>query len=149
MPEDPAAANGLERFLTAQEPVFAQVVQELRSGRKTSHWIWFIFPQFRGLGRSPTAEYFGIRCFDEARAYAAHPALGARLKLTTRLVNAIDGRSIREILGSPDDTKFHSCMTLFARAALDLGDDAEPFVEALDKYFDGTLDPLTAARLPP
>jgi uncharacterized protein (DUF1810 family) len=144
-----SAANGLERYLQAQEPVFGQVVEELRCGRKTSHWIWFIFPQIKGLGRSPTAEYFGLESLDEARAYAAHAILGARLRLVTELVNEIREHSIQEILGFPDDLKFRSCMTLFARAYRDNGADPEPFVRALEKYFSGTPDPLTLARLPP
>jgi uncharacterized protein (DUF1810 family) len=139
----------LQRYLDAQEPVFDRVVEELRRGRKTSHWIWFTFPQIKGLGRSATAEYFGLQSLDEARAYAAHPVLGPRLRLLTELVNAIPGRSIQEILGSPDDLKFRSCMTLFARACRDNGADPEPFVRALDKYFAAAPDPLTLARLPP
>ncbi len=144
-----SVANGLERYLEAQEPVFGQVVEELRRGRKTSHWIWFIFPQIKGLGRSPTAQYFALESLDEARAYAAHGILGARLRLVTELVNHIGERSIQEILGSPDDLKFRSCMTLFARASRDNGADPEPFVRALEKYFSGTPDPLTLAQLPP
>jgi uncharacterized protein (DUF1810 family) len=144
-----SAADGLERYLDAQEPAFARVIDELRRGRKTSHWMWFIFPQIKGLGRSSTAEYFGLRSLDEARAYANDPVLGPRLRLVTELVNAIDERSIHEILGSPDDLKFRSCMTLFARAYRDNGGDPEPFVRALDKYFAGKPDPLTLARLPP
>ena len=139
----------MERYLEAQEPVFGQVVEELRRGRKTSHWIWFIFPQIKGLGRSPTAQYFALESLDEARAYAAHGILGARLRLVTELVNHIGERSIQEILGSPDDLKFRSCMTLFARASRDNGADPEPFVRALEKYFSGTPDPLTLAQLPP
>jgi uncharacterized protein (DUF1810 family) len=144
-----SVASGLERYLEAQEPVFGQVVEELRRGRKTSHWIRFIFPQIKGLGRSPTALYFALESLDEARAYAAHGILGARLRLVTELVNNIGERSIQEILGSPDDLKFRSSMTLFARASRDNGADPEPFVWALEKYFSGTPDPLTLAQLPP
>jgi uncharacterized protein (DUF1810 family) len=143
------AAEGLERYLEAQEPVFDRVVEELRRGRKSSHWMWFIFPQIKGLGRSATAEHFGLESLDEARAYARHPILGARLRLVTGLVNAIAERSILEILGSPDDLKFRSCMTLFARAYRDNGGDPEPFLRALAKYFAGAPDPLTLARLRP
>jgi uncharacterized protein (DUF1810 family) len=139
----------MERYLQAQAPVFDRVVDELRRGRKTSHWMWFIFPQIKGLGRSAPAEYFGLASLDEARAYAAHPVLGARLRLVTELVSGIAGSSIQEILGSPDDLKFRSCMTLFARAYRDNGGDPEPFLRALDKYFAGSPDPLTLARLPP
>jgi uncharacterized protein (DUF1810 family) len=142
-----AAATSLERYLEAQESVFGQVLDELRRGHKTSHWIWFIFPQINGLGRSATAERFGVRSLEEARAYADHPVLGPRLRLVTELVNAVAERSIQQILGSPDDLKFRSCMTLFARAYRDNGGDPEPFVRALDKYFAGTPDPLTLARL--
>jgi uncharacterized protein (DUF1810 family) len=140
-------ARGLKRYVDAQEPVFGQVLDELRRGRKTSHWMWFIFPQIKGLGRSRTAEYFGLESLEEARAYAHHPVLGPRLTLVTELVNAVAGRSIEEILGSPDDLKFRSCATLFAQAYRDNGADPEPFVRALDKYFAGNADPLTLARL--
>jgi uncharacterized protein (DUF1810 family) len=146
---DKGAADGLERYLDAQGPVFDRVLEELRSGCKTSHWMWFIFPQIKGLGRSATAEHFGLRSLDEARAYADHPVLGPRLRLVTELVNAIAERSIQQILGSPDDLKFRSCMTLFARACRHRGGDSQPFVHALDKYFAGNPDPLTLARLPP
>jgi uncharacterized protein (DUF1810 family) len=146
MDKDSAAA-GLERYLEAQDPVFSRVVDELRRGRKSSHWMWFIFPQIKGLGRSPMAERFAIQSLEEARAYARHPVLGTRLCLATELVNAVAEGSIREILGSPDDLKFRSCATLFARAYRDNGADPEPFVRALDKYFAGEPDPLTLARL--
>jgi uncharacterized protein (DUF1810 family) len=145
---DKGSADGLERYLEAQEPVFGRVLDELRRGRKASHWMWFIFPQIKGLGRSATAEYFGLRSLDEARAYAAHPVLGPRLRLVTELVNGVAECSIQQILGSPDDLKFRSCMTLFARAYRDNGGDPEPFVRALEKYFAGAPDPLTLARLP-
>jgi uncharacterized protein (DUF1810 family) len=104
------ATAGLGRYLEAQEPVFGRVLDELRRGCKTSHWMWFIFPQIKGLGRSATAEYFALRSLDEARAYADHPVLGSRLRLVTELVTAIPERPIQEILGSPDDLKFRSCM---------------------------------------
>jgi len=149
MTRNSTAADGLVRYLDAQEPVFAGALEELRRGRKTSHWMWFIFPQFKGLGRSPAAERFAIGSLEEAQAYAAHPVLGPRLILVTELVNAIAERPLEEILGSPDDLKFRSCMTLFERAYRDNGGDPEPFVRALDKYFSGRRDPLTLARLPP
>jgi uncharacterized protein (DUF1810 family) len=139
----------LERYLEAQDAIFDRVVEELRAGRKTSHWIWFIFPQIKGLGRSATADYFAIQSLDEACAYVHHPVLGARLRLATELVNQVEGRSIREILGSPDDLKFRSSMTLFARACGGEGGDPAPFVRALDKYFAGQPDPLSLERLPP
>jgi uncharacterized protein (DUF1810 family) len=143
------ACNGLRRYLEAQEPVFDRVLEELGRGCKTSHWMWFIFPQIKGLAGSATAEYFSLQSLDEARAYAAHAVLGPRLRRATLLVNAVADRSIQEILGSPDDLKFRSCMTLFARACRDNGTDPVPFVRALDKYFAGQTDPLTLARLPP
>jgi uncharacterized protein (DUF1810 family) len=135
--------HGLQRFVDAQGRVFEQVCAELRSGRKTSHWIWFIFPQIKGLGRSAMAEEFAIRSLQEAEAYLAHPVLGPRLRKCTELVTTLDGCSIRQILGSPDDLKFRSSMTLFARASHD-----EPvFVEAIRKYFAGEPDALTLGRL--
>jgi len=117
----------LKRFLDAQDPVYERVCGELRKGRKESHWIWFIFPQLRGLGSSQTAARFGISSRQEAEAYLEHPVLGPRLRECTSLVNLIEGRSIDQIFGYPDDLKFRSCMTLFAEA------DATPgvFTEAL------------------
>ena len=131
------------RFLEAQEPVYAQVCAELRAGRKTSHWMWFIFPQIAGLGASAMARTFAIASLEEARAYLRHPVLGPRLEECCRLVNRIEGRTIGEIFGYPDDLKFRSSMTLFAHAA----DDNTVFQEALDKYFGGEFDPLTLERL--
>jgi uncharacterized protein (DUF1810 family) len=128
-----------ERFVAAQEPVFDTVCAELRAGRKTSHWMWFIFPQLQGLGRSPTAMHFGIASLAEAESYLRHPVLGPRLRTATGLMNGIQGRSIREILGSPDDLKFRSCMTLFSRATRDNA----AFIEALNKYYAGEPDPIT------
>lgn len=133
----------LRRFLDAQDPVFGEVCSELRRGLKESHWIWFIFPQITGLGRSATAEEFAIGSLDEARAYLAHPVLGPRLRDCTRLVNSVEGRSIHQIFGFPDDLKFRSCMTLFARAT----EDNQVFNDALRKYFGGEQDELTLARL--
>jgi uncharacterized protein (DUF1810 family) len=129
----------LERFLDAQAGQYEQVLAELRAGRKRSHWIWFIFPQMKGLGHSPQSEYYGIGSLDEATAYARHPLLGPRLVECVELVNRVKGRSIRDILGTPDDLKFRSCMTLFARAA----EDEPVFNAALDQYFSGEPDPLT------
>ncbi|HUX44758.1 MAG TPA: DUF1810 domain-containing protein [Terracidiphilus sp.] len=133
----------LERFLTAQAEVYAGAVEELREGHKQSHWMWFIFPQMKGLGRSPQADYFAIGSMEEATAYLEYPLLGARLRMCTRLVNAVEDRSAHEIFGSPDDLKFHSSMTLFDCAA---EDDAE-FQAALDKYFRGEPDRLTLELL--
>ncbi len=137
----------LERFVSAQAGVFAQVLAELGAGEKRTHWIWFIFPQRKGLGRSAQSEYYGIGSLEEAAAYLRHPLLGHRLVQCTQLVNRVEGRTISEILGSPDDLKFRSSMTLFARAAGEAGQDAADFSEALKKYFNGEPDPLTAALL--
>jgi uncharacterized protein (DUF1810 family) len=133
----------LNRFVAAQAPVYRDVVDELRAGRKRSHWMWFVFPQLRGLGSSPMAARYGISSLDEARAYLRHDLLGPRLHECTQLVNQVQGRSIAQIFGSPDDLKLCSSMTLFARAT----DANEDFVALLDKYYDGQQDPLTVARL--
>ena len=133
----------LERFISAQEPVYSTVVSELRDGRKASHWMWFIFPQIDGLGSSPTARHYAIRSLDEANAYLAQPILGPRLIECTGLVNTIDGKSLRDIFGSPDDMKFHSSVTLFS-----LVESRESVFElALGKYFNGELDERTVAIL--
>jgi uncharacterized protein (DUF1810 family) len=137
----------LERFIDAQATVFPQVLAELGSGEKRSHWIWFIFPQMKGLGRSSQSEFYGIVSLAEAAAYLRHPQLGPRLVLYTQLVNQVEGRAIGQILGSPDDLKFRSSMTLFARAAEEAGLDSTEFNEALRKYFNGEADPLTMAML--
>lgn len=133
----------LQRFVDAQAGAYPRVLDELRAGRKRSHWIWFIFPQIAGLGSSPTAARYAIVSLDEARAYLHHDVLGPRLHECTRLVNAVPGRSIGEIFGSPDDMKVRSSMTLFAHASSDNGD----FVELLTRYYDGEQDPLTLQRL--
>ena len=133
----------LRRFVQAQQDTYALAVRELADGRKTSHWMWFVFPQLRGLGRSPLAIRFGIASLDEARAYLAHPLLGSRLEECVRLTLRIDGRSITDVFGSPDDMKFRSCMTLFDRAA-----PQEPiFAEALQRYFGGDPDDRTLELL--
>jgi uncharacterized protein (DUF1810 family) len=133
----------LQRFVHAQTRVYRTVVDELRAGRKRSHWIWFIFPQISGLGSSPMAARYAIGSLDEARAYLRHDVLGPRLHECARLVNAVHGRSIEEIFGSPDDLKVRSSMTLFARAT---GDNRD-FVELLERYYAGEHDPLTMAQL--
>ena len=133
----------LQRFVDAQEPIYGTVIEELTAGRKRSHWMWFIFPQLRGLGSSPTAVRFAISSVDEARAYLDHELLGARLRECAGLVARIEGRSAEEIFGWPDDMKLRSSMTLFARAT---DDDAE-FVAVLDKFYGGEEDPATLARL--
>jgi uncharacterized protein (DUF1810 family) len=141
MPPDP---YNLDRFVVAQGAVFAQVCRELAAGRKESHWMWFIFPQLHGLGSSPVAQRFAIGSLEEARAYLAHPLLGERLRACTQLVNAVEGRSAQAIFGYPDELKFRSCMTLFARAVTG---GSEPFGAALAKYFAGEEDPLTRELL--
>ena len=128
----------LQRFLDAQAPVYPRVVAELARGQKQSHWMWFIFPQLAGLGRSPMAQRFAIASREEAVAYLAHAVLGPRLRECTALVNSVEGRTIREILGSPDDVKFHSSMTLFAA----LFPDPE-FADALAKFYEGKPDQRT------
>jgi uncharacterized protein (DUF1810 family) len=133
----------LDRFVEAQEPVYARVLEELRRGSKRSHWMWFVFPQIRGLGSSGMAARFAIASREEAAAYLAHPVLGPRLGECTRLVNQVQGRSIDDIFGYPDNLKFRSSMTLFAHAAAD----NQIFLEALRKYFGGQFDPLTLERL--
>ena len=133
----------LARFVAAQEPIYADALAELAAGRKRSHWMWFVFPQLEGLGASAMAQRYAIHSLAEARAYLAHPLLGARLRECVGLINNIEGRSAHEIFGSPDDLKFHSSMTLFAAAA-----PQEPlFGEALHKYFADRRDPLTLAKL--
>ena len=133
----------LERFVIAQERVFKHVLAELRAGTKMSHWIWFIFPQIRGLGRSPVSVEFAISGREEALAYLQHPVLGPRLRDCTQLVLLVVGRSALEIFGSPDDIKFRSCMTLFAKVS----SQDNIFERALQKYFNGVPDKLTLDRL--
>jgi uncharacterized protein (DUF1810 family) len=128
----------LQCFLDAQSSVYPRVLDELRRGRKQSHWMWFIFPQLAGLGHSAMAQRFAISSRDEAVAYLGHGVLGSRLKECTALVNAVDGRTILEILGSPDDLKFHSSMTLFDAVSSD-----PEFAEAIAKFYGGTRDQRT------
>ena len=139
----PADTFNLQRFVDAQAPVYDAVVDELRGGAKRSHWIWFIFPQLAGLGRSPTAARFAISSLAEARAYLDHDILGSRLRECTRLVNSIEGRSVDDIFGWPDNLKVRSSMTLFARAT---PDNAE-FLRLLEKFYGGEQDPATVALL--
>lgn len=133
----------LQRFVTAQNPVYEQVCAELRNGRKEGHWMWFVFPQLRGLGHSPAATVFGISSREEAEAYLRHPLLGPRLRECSHLVNLVEGCSIGQIFGYPDDMKFRSSMSLFASIA----SDNQIFKDALQKYFGGELDQLTIERL--
>lgn len=134
---------GLSRFVEAQDPVYERVLSELRRGRKQSHWMWFVFPQLRGLGHSEMAAHYGISSREEARAYLNHPVLGRRLRECTSLVNLVERPTAGEIFGDPDDLKFRSSMTLFAAAAADPG----VFEDALRKYFDSQGDPVTLQRL--
>ena len=130
----------LSRFVAAQDLVFDAALDELRAGRKETHWMWFVFPQLRALGRSPTANFYGIGSIDEARAYLRHPVLAKRLAQAIDAVLGVAGRSAQEIFGSPDDLKFRSSMTLFNEAA---GEDGARFELALDRFFAGERDRLT------
>ncbi len=133
----------LNRFVEAQQPIFERVHSELRRGQKQSHWMWFIFPQILGLGLSPMAEKYAIASIEEAAAYLDHPILGPRLRQCTQLVNEVSGRTISDILGYPDDLKFRSSMTLFAKATAD----NQVFHDALKKYFEGKPDERTLELL--
>ncbi|HEX3808860.1 MAG TPA: DUF1810 domain-containing protein [Rhizomicrobium sp.] len=141
MADDP---HDLKRFVDTQDPIYTRVVSELRAGVKQSHWMWFIFPQLGGLGHSAMSRRYAIASPDEAKAYLAHPILGARLRECTALVLAAKGHTLAEIFGDPDDMKFCSSMTLFAHAA----PDESLFRAALEKCFgsdDKTLRLLGAA----
>ena len=135
--------HDLQRFVEAQDEVIEQVKRELRSGRKRTHWMWFVFPQMAGLGSSRMAQRYAIGSREEAEAYLAHPTLGPRLRECTGLVNAVESRTADEIFGSPDDLKFRSSMTLFDAVA----DDPEPFETALERYYDGDRDERTLELL--
>jgi uncharacterized protein (DUF1810 family) len=136
-------ADGLDRFVAAQDPVYAGVLEELRRGRKTGHWMWFVFPQVAGLGQSPMSQRYAIGSLDEARAYLAHPVLGARLRECIGLILAIRGRTAEEVFGPIDARKLRSSATLFH-----LADPAEPiFTELLDRWYAGQTDALTEAIL--
>jgi uncharacterized protein (DUF1810 family) len=136
-------AFDLDRFVQAQAAVMPQVLRELREGRKRSHWMWFVFPQLRGLGHSAMAQRYAIASREEAEAYLKHPVLGPRLVECTECVNAVQGRTVGEIFGSPDDMKFHSSVTLFASVP-----GAPPvFQAALARYFAATPDPATMRML--
>jgi uncharacterized protein (DUF1810 family) len=133
----------LQRFVDAQSETFAQARAELLAGRKVTHWMWFVFPQLEGLGRSEMARRYAISSLDEARAYLEHPLLGPRLVECTQIVSRLDGKSAREVFGTPDDLKLRSSLTLFAGVARD-----QPvFEQALAKYFDSAPDPVTTERL--
>jgi uncharacterized protein (DUF1810 family) len=134
--------HDLQRFVEAQDPVLDDVKRELRSGRKRTHWMWFVFPQMEGLGRSQMAQRYAIASREEAEAYLKHPVLGPRLRECTEIVNGLEGRSANDVFGSPDDLKFRSSMTLFDAVA----DDSTPFRTALERYYDGP-DPNTLELL--
>lgn len=133
----------LSRFLAAQDGIYEDALDELRSGQKRSHWMWFVFPQIDGLGTSPTARRYALRSLGEARAYLEHPVLGARIFECTNVVNELRGRTLLQIFGTPDDLKFCSSMTLFERAA----GPASPFAIALDKFCSGARDAATLGLL--
>ncbi len=135
--------SDLSRFLAAQSPVIDRVLAELRTGRKESHWMWFIFPQLGALGRSATARFYGIEDLEQARRYLAHPVLGPCLLACTRAVLAHGGKTAHAIFGSPDDLKFHSCMTLFGLA----GPQHPEFRQALELFYGGEPDPVTVGLL--
>jgi len=135
--------NNLQRFVDAQQPVFTGVLAELKHGSKRGHWMWFIFPQLKRLGRTAQSNFFGIASLQEAAAYLKHPVLGPRLIECIQLVNAVEGRSAEDIFGYIDAMKFRSSMTLFAQAT----PDHQIFTDALQKYFAGEFDPLTIEYL--
>jgi uncharacterized protein (DUF1810 family) len=132
--------SGLERFVAAQDGgAYDAAVAELARGRKTGHWMWFVFPQLTGLGRSPTARYYAVRDLDEARAYLAHPVLGPRLVECARLAAEAPAGSVEQLLGGVDALKLRSSVTLFLRA-----DPAQPvFQQVLDRWYGGEPDPAT------
>jgi uncharacterized protein (DUF1810 family) len=133
----------LERFVEAQAPVYDQALRELRAGHKQSHWMWFVFPQIAGLGHSVMAQTDAIQSLEEARDYLVHPVLGPRLRECCQAVMDVQDKSAHDIFGSPDDLKFHSCLTLFAQAA----PGEMLFRNLLEKYFGGDADPLTLQKL--
>ena len=138
-----ADAHELSRFVSAQAGDYDRALAELRDGRKRTHWMWYVFPQLEGLGLSPTSRRYAIRSLEEAKAYLAHPVLGPRLRECAEAVLAVEGRSAREILCSPDDLKLRSCATLFARVS----PPDSVFHRILDHYYGGAHDPRTLALL--
>lgn len=137
----------LQRFINAQDSTFDAARAELAAGHKRSHWMWFIFPQVQGLGSSPTAQRFAISSLKEGAAYLEHPTLGRRLEECTALVNAVEHRSVHDIFGYPDDLKFHSSVTLFAKVAEEFRFEAPVFKKALEKHFESRLDEGTLSQL--
>ena len=142
----PDPAFDLDRFVTAQAPVFADALAELENGRKTSHWMWFVFPQLRDLGRSAIARHYGIGSLAEAQAYLRHEVLGPRLHACCEVLLGLPSHSAHEIFGTPDDLKLRSCMTLFAAAA-DSAEGKAPFEAVLRRYYGGEPDAKTLALL--
>ena len=138
----------LIRFLDAQDQIYQEVVEELARGRKETHWMWFIFPQLAGLGRSGMAQHYAIRDLDQAKRYLADSILGPRLRQVVRLMLDHKGKSAFEILGSPDDLKFLSCLTLFREAAFE-NSDRILFTKALDQFYRGDPDQRTLELLGP
>ena len=135
--------DGIERFISAQQDTYARALEEIRSGRKRSHWMWFVFPQIRGLGFTDYNVYFGLKDLDEAREYLNDPVLGKRLVEISQAVLGLNGKTALEIFGKPDQRKLRSCMTLFSRIA-----DADPvFAKVLQKYYGGILDEKTISIL--
>jgi uncharacterized protein (DUF1810 family) len=133
----------INRFLTAQNQAYQEALEEIRAGSKVSHWMWYIFPQLTGLGKSEISEYYALGGINDASDYLRHSVLGRRLIETSNAILSLSGRSANEILGSPDDMKLRSCMTLFSKVK-----DADPvFKKVLDKYFDGQSDSLTLQLL--
>ncbi len=143
-PDDTAAS--LARFVDAQAPVYRRVMEELTAGRKQTHWMWFIFPQLLGLGHSPMSRLYAIRDLAEARQYLADPILGRRLRQCVALMMEHKERTVREILGTPDDLKFRSCLTLFAEAASEKSE-RSLFAKALDQFYGGEPDRRTLELL--
>ncbi len=139
---DTPATFDLDRFVTAQAPIYEAALKELSAGRKQSHWMWFVFPQLRGLGRSPMADRYGLTSLEEAKAYLDHATLGPRLEAALGALSSSPGQSLHAVFGSPDDLKFRSCMTLFAQAAPE-----GPYWPALRRWCEGRVDPLTVGLL--
>lgn len=137
------SSHDLQRFLDAQQPVYTDALEELRAGRKRSHWMWFIFPQIEGLGRSETARFYALANMDAAKAYLGHPTLGQRLLDCTNTMLTHKRRTAHDILGSPDDLKFRSSMTLFMAA----NEKGSPFERALQQFYGGEPDQATLSRL--
>jgi uncharacterized protein (DUF1810 family) len=143
--KDPADPYDLDRFVRAQERDYEQALAEVRGGEKQSHWMWYIFPQFAGLGFSPTSQKYAIKSLAEAEAYLRHPVLGPRLVQITEAALAVQGRSAAQIFGSPDDMKLRSCATMLAQVS----PPGSVFHRLLEKYFDGKRDQKTLQLLTP